>query len=61
MNKNVGGMDKKLRIAVGLILIAIAFFGHQTWAYIGIVPLLTGLINFCPLYSLLGKNTCDRS
>ncbi len=59
MKRNVGGMDKNIRILVGVILIGLAVFGHQTWGWIGIVPLLTGLFNFCPLYSLLGKNTCS--
>lgn len=60
MNKNVGGMDKNIRIALGIILLAVAFFGRQNWAYIGIIPLITGLINFCPLYTLFGKNTCNK-
>lgn len=59
MNKNVGGVDRILRIAVGLILLALVFVGPQTpWGWIGLVPLLTGLINWCPLYAVLGFNTC---
>lgn len=57
--KNVGGIDKILRIVVGLILISLVFIGPTTpWGWIGIIPLATGLINFCPLYPLLGINTC---
>jgi hypothetical protein len=51
MQKNVGGVDKYLRIIVGLVLIALVFVGPQTpWGWIGLVPLLTGLFNFCPVY-----------
>jgi hypothetical protein len=55
---NVGGIDKILRIIVGLVLIALVFVGPQTpWGWIGIIPLATGLIGFCPLYKLIGLNT----
>ena len=58
MKSNVGGFDKLLRIAAGLALIAWALLGGPVWAWLGVVPLATGLFNFCPLYSLLGINTC---
>lgn len=58
---NVGGVDKKIRIAVGAVLVVLAVLGYGVpWTWIGLVPLLTGLFNFCPLYSLLGKSTCNR-
>ena len=58
---NVGGMDKTIRIAVGAVLAALAALGYGTpWTWIGVVPLLTGLFGFCPLYTLLGKNTCNK-
>ena len=51
MQKNVGAADKYLRIIVGLVLIALVFVGPQTpWGWIGLIPLLTGLFNFCPAY-----------
>jgi len=51
MTKNVGGVDRVLRIVVGLVLIALVFVGPKTpWGWIGLVPLLTGLFNFCPAY-----------
>jgi len=57
--KNVGTVDKVIRIILGLVLIALVFVGPQTpWGWIGIIPLATGLIGFCPLYSILGMNTC---
>jgi hypothetical protein len=57
--KNVGGIDKTLRIIIGLVLIALVFVGPQTaWGWVGLVPLVTGLFGFCPLYKILGLNTC---
>ncbi len=57
--KNVGGIDKVLRIIVGLGLISIVFIGPQTpWGWLGILPLVTGLFGFCPAYTLFGLNTC---
>ena len=57
--KNVGSIDRVLRIIVGLGLISMAFVGPQTpWGWIGVVPLLTAFISFCPLYTLIGIRTC---
>lgn len=58
MKANVGGIDRILRIVVGLALIAWALMGGPVWAWIGLVPLATGAIGFCPVYPLLGMNTC---
>ena len=59
LNKNVGGLDKILRIVAGLVLLALGAFGPLGWwGLIGLVPLATGLLNTCPAYSLLGLNTC---
>ena len=59
MKLNVGGIDRILRIVAGLVLIALAFTGTiGLWGYIGVVPLLTGAVGFCPVYPLLGMNTC---
>lgn len=59
---NVGGLDKILRIVVGLALIASFFLNAEAsmrWLYlIGIVPLATGFLGSCPLYSIFGMNTC---
>ena len=58
MKCNVGGIDRILRIVVGLALIALALTGTVgVWGWIGIVPLATGLFKFCPAYTLLGVNT----
>jgi hypothetical protein len=58
MKMNVGGIDRVLRILVGLALIAWAVLGGPVWAWIGVIFLGTGLIGFCPIYPLLGMNTC---
>ncbi|MEN9903864.1 MAG: hypothetical protein RLZZ555_429 [Pseudomonadota bacterium] len=59
MKSNVGGIDRVLRIVVGLVLIALAATGTVgVWGYIGVVPLLTGLIGWCGLYTMLGLSTC---
>jgi Protein of unknown function (DUF2892) len=59
MKTNEGGLDRALRIIAGLVLIALAGTGTVgVWGYIGLVPLATGLMGWCPLYTLLGINTC---
>ncbi len=59
MKCNVGGIDRVLRIVVGLALIALAATGTVgVWGWIGVVPLATGLFRFCPLYPLVGVNSC---
>jgi len=56
--KNIGNVDKWLRILIGIIGVALVFFGPATaWGWLGLVPLITGLINFCPLYKILGINS----
>jgi hypothetical protein len=56
---NVGGIDRIARIAGGLVLLGLAATGTiGVWGYIGIVPLATGLMSSCPLYSIIGLNTC---
>ena len=59
MKRNEGTIDRALRIIVGIVLLALVFVGPQTpWGWIGIVPLVTGLVGMCPIYSILGINTC---
>jgi hypothetical protein len=59
MKTNVGGIDRILRIVVGLALIALTLSGTiGVWGWIGVVPLATGLFRVCPAYSLIGVNTC---
>ena len=59
MKSNVGGIDRTLRIVAGLVLIGLAATGTVgAWGWIGLVPLATGAIGWCPPYALLGFNTC---
>lgn len=59
MTKNEGTIDRSLRIIAGLVLLSLVFVGPQSlWGLVGIVPLATGLLGNCPLYSILGINTC---
>lgn len=57
--KNEGKVDRGLRVVVGLAVLSLAFVGPETaWGWVGLVPLITGLVGVCPLYSILGINTC---
>lgn len=58
MKINMGNMDRILRAVAGGALIAWALTGGPTWAWIGVLPLLTAAFRFCPAYTLLGMNTC---
>jgi hypothetical protein len=58
MKTNVGNTDRVIRILIGLALVAWALTTGPVWAWIGVVALATGLFQFCPLYALLGFNTC---
>lgn len=59
MVKNVGGIDKMLRIAVGTLLIVLALTGTiGVWGWLGIIPLATGLVGTCPAYLPFGIKTC---
>jgi membrane-associated protease RseP (regulator of RpoE activity) len=60
--KNVGNIDRVLRVILGLVLLSLVFYGPQTpWGWIGLVPLITGLLSWCPAYSLFGIKTCRIS
>ncbi len=62
MKTNEGGVDRILRIVAGLVLIGLTLSGIiGVWGWIGIVPLVTGAIGMCPLYSVLGLNTCPMN
>jgi hypothetical protein len=59
MSANVGSLDRVLRIVLGLALLSLVFIGPQTmWGLVGLVPLGTALIGFCPAYALFGIRTC---
>jgi fatty acid desaturase len=59
MKTNEGAIDRSVRVVAGLILIGLAYTGTVgLWGYIGVIPLITGVVGMCPLYSLLGINSC---
>lgn len=66
LKTNVGGIDRKLRIVLGVILIALVFVGDKVglpignWGWLGLISLATGFLSTCPLYSLIGVNTCPK-
>lgn len=58
---NEGTLDRVLRVMIGAVLLSLVFVGPQTpWGWIGLVPLVTGFVGFCPVYRLLGINSCAR-
>lgn len=62
MTRNVGGIDRLLRVVAGLVLIGLALMGTiGWWGFIGIVPLVTAAVGYCPFYPLLGMNTCPTN
>lgn len=58
MTRNVGGLDRTIRIVAGLVLLALSFGPLGWWGLIGVVPLATGLVRWCPAYAPFGLNTC---
>ncbi len=60
MEINVGSTERLLRIIVGVVIIGLGLYFQSWWGVVGIIPLLTGLFRFCPLYKMLGMNTCKR-
>jgi hypothetical protein len=61
MTSNIGSLDRILRVILGLGLLSLIFIGPKTlWGLVGLVPLGTALVGFCPAYRLLGLSTCAR-
>ena len=59
LRKNVGSIDRGIRLLLGVGLLSLAFTGPQTaWGYLGFIPLFTAVFSTCPLYTALGMNTC---
>jgi hypothetical protein len=57
--KNESTLDRGIRIVLGLILLSLVFVGPaSSWGWLGLIPLVTGALGFCPLYKLLGLSTC---
>jgi hypothetical protein len=61
MKKNVGSVERVIRVIAGIAILSLAFVGPQyPWAYLGIIPLATGLMGWCPAYTLSGISTCKN-
>lgn len=58
MKINVGSTDRMLRVIAGIVILAAGFYFGSWWGAVGLIPLFTGLFRFCPLYTMLGMNTC---
>ena len=59
MTRNEGTVDRVLRVIVGLAILSLAFVGPKSaWGYVGLIPLITGLVGTCPIYMMLGIRTC---
>lgn len=57
MKVNVGSADRVIRFVLGVVIIALGFYFKSWWGVIGVVPIMTGLLNFCPAYNLIGVST----
>lgn len=60
MKVNEGNLDRIIRVVLGLIIIGIGIYNQSWWGAVGLLPLLTGLMGYCALYSVLGIDTCPR-
>ena len=60
MKPNVGSIDRTLRIIAGLAMLTTGYFFKSWWGLIGIVPILTGIVRFCPAYLPIGLSTCAK-
>jgi len=61
MNKNVGNLDKTVRLIVGILIIVAGYINDSLFGAIGLIPIITALISWCPLYTILKINTnCDK-
>lgn len=62
MKPNIGNVERVVRIVIGLGVLSLAFIGPRaTWAYLGILPILSGVVGWCPPYALLGISTVRRA
>ena len=57
MKANVGSADRVIRFVLGIVIIALGFYFKSWWGVVGVVPIMTGLLNFCPAYNLIGVST----
>ena len=61
MTRNMGNVDRAVRVVLGIILIALVFVGPRTpWGWLGLIPLATAIFGYCPPYAIFGINTCGK-
>ena len=60
MKSNVGKIDKNIRLVIGLIVVILGLYYNSWWGLLGIIPIATALINWCPLYVIFGIKTCKK-
>lgn len=60
MKQNVGNIDKSARLFLAVVIGALGFYYNSWWGLLAIIPIVTALISFCPLYKILGINTCSK-
>lgn len=58
MKPNVGNFDKTIRLLLAIVILSVGAYFRSWWALLAIVPFITGVMSFCPLYSIFGINTC---
>ncbi len=58
MKPNIGSIDRALRLALGIVILVAGYYYRSAWGLIGLIPLLTAVVRFCPAYTLLHLNTC---
>ena len=62
MKKNIGNVERIVRVVLGIVVVSLAFVGpRSSWAFLGIIPIVTGLIGYCPPYALLGIDTTSSA
>ena len=60
MSQNESGLDRIVRVVFGLALLSLVFIGPHTWfGLVGLIPLITGIVGYCPIYGILGISTCS--
>lgn len=59
MKTNIGSTDKIIRLVLGVLIGGLGYYYHAWWGLLAIIPIATALINFCPLYAIVGMNTCE--